>query len=73
MQIEGLLVDKDISLSDLKGTFEVVFKKLFGEDVEVRLRPSYYPFTEPSVEADISCFNCKEKVVIFVNTQAGLL
>ena len=61
MQIEGLLVDKDISLSDLKGTFEVVFKKLFGNDVEVRLRPSYYPFTEPSVEADISCFNCKGK------------
>ena len=61
MQIEGLLVDKDISLADLKGTFEVVFKKLFGEDVEVRLRPSYYPFTEPSVEADISCFNCKGK------------
>ena len=61
MQIEGLLVDKDISLSDLKGTFEVVFKKLFGKDVEVRLRPSYYPFTEPSVEADISCFNCKGK------------
>ena len=61
MQIEGLLVDKDISLSDLKGTFEVVFKKLFGEDVEVRLRPSYYPFTEPSVEVDISCFNCKGK------------
>ena len=59
MQIEGLLVDKDISLSDLKGTFEVVFKKLFGDSVEVRLRPSYYPFTEPSVEADISCFNCK--------------
>ena len=61
MQIEGLLVDKDISLSDLKGTFEVVFKKLFGNSVEVRLRPSYYPFTEPSVEADISCFNCKGK------------
>ena len=50
MQIEGLLVDKDISLSDLKGTFEVVFKKLFGDSVEVRLRPSYYQFTEPSVE-----------------------
>ena len=59
MQIEGLLVDKDISLADLKGTFEVVFKKLFGTDVEVRLRPSYYQFTEPSVEVDISCFNCK--------------
>ena len=59
MQIEGLLVDKDISLADLKGTFEVFFKKLFGTDVEVRLRPSYYQFTEPSVEVDISCFNCK--------------
>ena len=59
MQIEGLLVDKDISLSDLKGTFEVVFKKIFGDSVEVRLRPSYYQFTEPSVEVDISCFNCK--------------
>ena len=61
MQIEGLLVDKDISLSDLKGTFLILFKKLFGDDVEVRFRPSYYPFTEPSVEIDISCFNCKGK------------
>jgi len=59
MQIEGLLVDKDISLSDLKGTIDVVMKKLFGEDVESRFRPSYYQFTEPSVEVDISCFNCK--------------
>ena len=59
MQIEGLLVDKDISLSDLKGTIDVLAKKLFGEDVETRFRPSYYQFTEPSVEVDISCFNCK--------------
>lgn len=58
MQIEGLLVDKNISLSDLKGTIDVVMKKLFGEDVESRFRPSYYQFTEPSVEVDISCFNC---------------
>ena len=58
MQIEGLLVDKDISLSDLKGTIDVIVKKLFGEDVETRFRPSYYQFTEPSVEVDISCFNC---------------
>ena len=58
MQIEGLLVDKDISLSDLKGTVDAVFKKLFGEDCETRFRPSYYQFTEPSVETDISCFNC---------------
>ena len=61
MQIEGLLVDKDISLSDLKGTIDVIVKKLFGEDVETRFRPSYYQFTEPSVEVDISCFKCKKK------------
>ncbi len=59
MQIEGLLVDKNISLSDLKGTFDVIAKKLFGEDCKTRFRPSYYQFTEPSVETDISCFACK--------------
>lgn len=58
MQIEGLLVDKNISLSDLKGTFDVIAKKLFGEETKTRLRPSYYQFTEPSVELDISCFKC---------------
>ena len=57
-QIEGLVVDKEISLADLKGTFDIIAKKLFGNDVETRFRPSYYPFTEPSVEMDISCFNC---------------
>ncbi len=61
MQIEGLLVDKDISLSDLKGTMDVIFKQLFGPTCEVRFRPSYYQFTEPSVETDISCFACKGK------------
>lgn len=61
MQIEGLLVDKNIRLSDLKGTFDVIAKKLFGEDCETRFRPSYYQFTEPSVETDISCFVCKGK------------
>lgn len=61
MQIEGLLVDKDISLSDLKGTFDVIVKKLFGEETSTRFRPSYYQFTEPSVETDISCFNCQGK------------
>ena len=59
MQIEGLLVDKNISLSDLKGTIDVIVKKLFGNNIETRFRPSYYQFTEPSVEVDISCFNCK--------------
>ena len=61
MQIEGLLVDKNVSLSDLKGTFDVLAKKLFGEDCKTRFRPSYYQFTEPSVETDISCFVCHGK------------
>ena len=61
MQIEGLLVDKNISLSDLKGTIDIIVKKLFGENIETRFRPSYYQFTEPSVEVDISCFNCHQK------------
>ena len=60
-QIEGLLVDKDISLADLKGTVEVIVRKLFTDEVTVRFRPSYYQFTEPSVEVDISCFNCGGK------------
>lgn len=59
MQIEGLLVDKKVSLSDLKGTFDVIAKSLFGKDTETRFRPSYYPFTEPSVEMDIKCHHCK--------------
>src|SRR5699024_2748596 len=54
-QIEGLVVDKNIHLSDLKGTLELFAKEIFGSDREVRLRPSYFPFTEPSVEVDISC------------------
>jgi len=61
MQIEGLLVDKNVSLSDLKGTIDVIVKKLFGSSVETRFRPSYYQFTEPSVEVDISCFKCSGK------------
>ena len=58
MQVEGLLVDKNISLSDLKGTIDVIVKKLYGEETETRFHPSYYPFTEPSVEIDITCVNC---------------
>lgn len=58
MQIEGLLVDREVSLSDLKGTFDVILRSVFG-DIETRFRPSYYQFTEPSVEVDISCFSCK--------------
>ncbi len=55
MQIEGLVVDENIRMSDLKGTLEVFAKKMFGEDRKIRLRPSFFPFTEPSVEIDVSC------------------
>ncbi|WP_284139784.1 MULTISPECIES: phenylalanine--tRNA ligase subunit alpha [unclassified Virgibacillus] len=57
-QIEGLYVDKDVRMSDLKGILNVFAKKLFGEDRKIRLRPSFFPFTEPSVEMDISCKTC---------------
>lgn len=60
-QMEGLLIDEGISLADLKGTFDIIAKHLFGKDVETRFRSSFYPFTEPSVELDVSCFNCKGK------------
>ena len=60
-QMEGLLVDENISLANLKATFDVIAKKLFGETRQTRFRPSFYPFTEPSVELDISCFNCEGK------------
>ncbi|MDD2469865.1 MAG: phenylalanine--tRNA ligase subunit alpha [Bacilli bacterium] len=60
-QIEGLVIDTNISLANLKGTFDVLAKKLFGDARETRFRPSFYPFTEPSVEMDISCFNCNNK------------
>lgn len=60
-QIEGLLVDKNISLSDLKGTIDLAAKKLYGIDTKTRFHPSYYPFTEPSVEVDITCCNCHGK------------
>ena len=57
-QIEGLYVDKNVRMSDLKGTLNIFAKTIFGEDREIRLRPSYFPFTEPSVEMDISCKVC---------------
>ncbi|MFA6226907.1 MAG: phenylalanine--tRNA ligase subunit alpha [Candidatus Paceibacterota bacterium] len=58
-QIEGLLVDKKISLADLKSTLNIFFDKFFKKDVEVRFRPSFFPFVEPGVEIDVSCFKCK--------------
>lgn len=60
-QIEGMVVGEHITMADLKGTLKVVAQSLFGDKLDVRLRPSYFPFTEPSVEADITCFNCMWK------------
>ena len=57
-QVEGLVIDKNITMADLKGTLEVFVKKLYGEETRLRFRPHHFPFTEPSAEVDISCFNC---------------
>jgi len=59
-QIEGLAVDTDITLGDLQGTLLTFARAIFGPDREVRLRPHFFPFTEPSVEVDVSCFNCTD-------------
>jgi phenylalanyl-tRNA synthetase alpha chain len=58
-QLEGLAVDEDITLADLQGVLLAFARQMFGEATEVRLRPGYFPFTEPSVEVDVSCFRCK--------------
>ena len=63
-QVEGLVIDKkelNVSLADLKGTLEVFVKKMIGEKTELRFRPSYFPFTEPSYEVDVTCFKCGGK------------
>ena len=60
-QVEGLVIDKDITFADLKGTLEVFMKHMLGEDTKLRFRPSYFPFTEPSFEVDVSCFKCGGK------------
>ncbi len=61
-QIEGLAVDEDITLADLKGTLLAFAQAIFGDERRVRLRPHFFPFTEPSVEVDVSCFNCRDGV-----------
>jgi len=61
MQMEGLVIDENVSMADLKGTLETFCKKLLGEKTNVRFRPSYFPFTEPSVEVDVTCFKCGGK------------
>jgi phenylalanyl-tRNA synthetase alpha chain len=70
-QIEGLAVDEDITLADLKGTLLAFAQAIFGEERQVRLRPHFFPFTEPSVEVDVSCFNCRDGVTA-EGTRCGL-
>ncbi len=63
-QVEGLVIDKkelNVSLADLKGTLEIFVKKMIGQNTELRFRPSYFPFTEPSYEVDVTCFKCGGK------------
>ncbi len=60
-QLEGLVVDKGVSMADLKGVAESFSKQFYGEDSTIRLRPSFFPFTEPSIECDVSCYICKGK------------
>lgn len=60
-QIEGLVIDKGITMSDLKGTLELLMKRLYGENAKIRLRPHHFPYTEPSAEVDLMCFNCHGK------------
>ncbi len=57
-QIEGIVVDKGITMANLKSTLEIFLKKFYGEQTKIRLRPHHFPFTEPSAEVDVSCFNC---------------
>jgi phenylalanyl-tRNA synthetase alpha chain len=57
-QVEGLAVDEDLSLADMKGTLEEFARAMFGSQQRVRLRPSYFPFVEPGAEVDVSCFSC---------------
>lgn len=60
-QIEGMVIDKGITMADLKGTLQEIAKKLFGEDTKVKFRPHHFPFTEPSAECDVTCFKCGGK------------
>ena len=60
-QMEGLVIDEDVTMADLKGTLDAFAKKLYGNDVNTRFRPSFFPFTEPSAEVDLTCVNCHGK------------
>lgn len=57
-QVEGLVIDKGVTMADLKGTLELLMKRIYGEDTKVRFRPHHFPYTEPSAEVDLMCYNC---------------
>ena len=60
-QIEGLVIDKGITMADLKGTLELLMQRIYGDEAKVRFRPHHFPYTEPSAEVDLMCFNCHGK------------
>lgn len=71
-QIEGMVIDKNVTFSDLKGTLEQFAKELFGDDVKVKFRPHHFPFTEPSAEVDVSCFKCGGKGCRFCKNEGWI-
>ena len=71
-QIEGLVVDKGITMGDLKGTLEMFAKRMFGENTQIRFRPHHFPFTEPSAEVDVSCFLCGGKGCRFCKNEGWI-
>ena len=60
-QMEGLVIDENITMGDLKGTLDEFARQMYGEGISTRFRPSFFPFTEPSAEVDLTCFNCHGK------------
>jgi phenylalanyl-tRNA synthetase alpha chain len=71
-QIEGLVVDKGITMGDLKGTLNALVAKLYGPEAKTRFRPHHFPFTEPSCEVDVQCFACGARAAAYVRVRAGL-
>lgn len=71
-QIEGLLIDENITFADLKGTLEIFAKKLFGENISTKFRPHHFPFTEPSAEMDVTCFKCGGKGCRFCKNEGWI-
>ena len=71
-QIEGLVIDKNITFADLKGTLQEFAQELFGPETKTKFRPHHFPFTEPSAEVDVSCFSVVVKAAVSVKVPAGL-